>query len=428
MTWKDLHFNSTVFDLHTHSTLKSYMFDRDLGTKKKRLLSRFFDKAFWPFSARVTFPKMEEGGVDVVMSTAYILEQGWIDDIKLIKWLLWLFRGVKKKIVDPTYFDATMGMLDEMENQIKQYNNSIESDERHARLVVNYDELTAGIDAGDMCVIHAIEGAHCLNGSLAGRTLEDKLTASPQEIERELLENLEHFHKRGVAYLTLAHFYPNHVAFPVFPYPEYGSSHLKWREVLGRWDMNMGLSVTGQKIVEKMLELGILIDICHCTPNARKAVYEIAEHHNKKSGVISTHTGCFSINRDPYNLEDWEIKWIADNGGVIGTIFMNYWISPVDSGLGLKHIEATMNRMIDVGGEDVVGIGTDFDGFTDPPDEIVDMSELPRFTKYMRSLGYSEETMRKILGGNAMRVLSEGWNGPQREEPITDTPYHNYPY
>ena len=107
---------------------------------------------------------------------------------------------------------------------------------------------------------------------------------------------------------------------------------------------------------------------------------------------------------------------------------MNYWISPVDSGLGLKHIEATMNRMIDVGGEDVVGIGTDFDGFTDPPDEIVDMSELPRFTKYMRSLGYSEETMRKILGGNAMRVLSEGWNGPQREEPITDTPYHNYPY
>ena len=65
--------------------------------------------------------------------------------------------------------------------------------------------------------------------------------------------------------------------------------------------------------------------------------------------------------------------------------------------------------MINVGGTDVVGIGTDFDGFIDPPDEIVDVSELPRFTKYMKALGYSDETMKKILGGNAMRVLLDGW-------------------
>ena len=101
MNWKELHFDSTVVDLHTHPTLKSLMFHRNLGGKKQKLLSRFFKEKFWPFSARVTFPKMEQGGMDVMLATAYILEQGWIDDISLIDWLLWFTPSVRKKIVDP---------------------------------------------------------------------------------------------------------------------------------------------------------------------------------------------------------------------------------------------------------------------------------------------------------------------------------------
>ena len=69
-----------------------------------------------------------------------------------------------------------------------------------------------------------------------------------------------------------------------------------------------------------------------------------------------------------------------------------------------------------LGGSDIVGIGTDFDGFTDPPDEITDMSELPRLTKYLKCLTkglgkqkYSDDILAKFLGGNALRVLKEGW-------------------
>ena len=137
MGWENTHKDATVVDLHTHSTLKSFMFNRELGGKKTRLLSKFFSEGFWPFSERVTFPKLEEGGVDVALSTAYILEQGWIDDIKLIKFLLWLFPSVRKKLVDPTYFDATNAMLDEMENQVKDYNMSRSEESRPVSMALS---------------------------------------------------------------------------------------------------------------------------------------------------------------------------------------------------------------------------------------------------------------------------------------------------
>ena len=410
MDWRELHKKCLVLDLHTHPCLKTTIFPRrSIGVGKSQFITRFFKETFWPFSERVTFPKMAEGDVDVIMSTAYTLEQGWIDDISLIKWLLWCTPWVRKRIVDPTYFDATIAMLDEMEQQISDYNSTRPGDARHATLVTDREELQNGISAGDMCVIHAVEGAHCLQGREAGRTFSDAIMAGQQEIEDEILANLQNFSDRGVAYLTLAHFYPNYVAPPVFPYPEYGAKHLNWREVLGRWDETEGLTPTGVKVVEKMLELGMLIDISHCTIAARKQVYDIVDSADKQECVMATHVGAFEINRLTYNLQDWELKWLADHGGVVGIIFMNYWISAVDSGLGLKHIEHTLKHIINTCGTETAAIGTDFDGFTDPPDEIVDMSELPRMTSYLKGLDYSDEIVEKFLGKNALRLLLNGW-------------------
>ena len=88
---------------------------------------------------------------------------------------------------------------------------------------------------------------------------------------------------------------------------------------------------------------------------------------------------------------------------------MNYWISQVDSGLGLKYIERTLNHIVNVCGTDVAAIGTDFDGFTDPPDELVDMSELPRITAYLKGLDIDDEIVKKFLGQNALRLLTKGW-------------------
>jgi microsomal dipeptidase-like Zn-dependent dipeptidase len=424
--WNDLHHKTTVVDLHTHPALKSTIFHRNLSSTTGKFLQRFFKEKFWPFSGRVTFPKMEAGGMDVLLSTAYVLEQGWIDDISLIKWLFKIAPGARKKVVDPTYFDATNIMLDEMKKQIDQYNKKTKAiqikwedfsgvDEndlqktRLARLVTSSDKLQEGINSGDMCVVHSIEGAHSLQDSLAGKIPGTNGWNDSPEVETEILSNLEHFFNRGVAYLTLAHFYPNQCANPVFPYPEYGAKHLKWRKILGKWDETKGLTPIGIKVVEKMLELGMLIDISHCTLAARKQIYDIVDSNNCENCLLATHVGCFEINRVTYNIQDWELKWLADHGCVAGIIFMNYWTSPVDSGLGLKYIEQTLNHIINVCGSETPALGTDLDGFTDPPDEIVDMSELPRLTCYLKGLDYSDDVVEKFLGGNALRILLEGW-------------------
>jgi membrane dipeptidase len=409
MSWQELHNQSIVVDLHSHSMLKAEIFNRDLSNRDGKWLSKWFKETFWPFSARATLPKVDEGGVDVLLSTAYVLEQGWIDDISLIKWLLWFTPSVRRKIVDPTYFNATKNMLDGMEKQVDNYNQNLPEGNRRMSIATCASDITDILDGGGISIVHSIEGAHSLQGVEAGKGLSDEIMSHPEAIEKEVLNNLEYFFNRGVAYLGLAHFYPNCCAYPVFPYPEYGAKHLKWREVLGRWDETKGLTPLGVKVVERMLELGMLIDISHCTLAARKQVYELAALHNKSECLLATHVGAFEINRLSYNLQDWELKWLADHGCAVGIIFMNYWLSAVDSGLGLKYIEQTLNHIINLCGEDTAAIGTDFDGFTDPPDEIIDMSELPRLTGYLKGLGYSDETIQKFLGQNALRVLKNGW-------------------
>ncbi|UCG23372.1 MAG: membrane dipeptidase, partial [Chloroflexota bacterium] len=130
-----------------------------------------------------------------------------------------------------------------------------------------------------------------------------------------------------------------------------------------------------------------------------------------------------------YNLEDWEIKWIADHGGIVGVIFMNYWLQPHQGKQGLNYISRTIEHVIEVGGgkpkgEDVIAIGTDFDGFTDPPDELAHYGQLPQLTKRLMaeylSAGqngdkYPDYLIEKILGENALRVLLKGW-GKKRQQ------------
>ena len=415
MGWHDTHFNSKVVDLHNHSSLKAFLFGRDLTKKKFKFLSTLCKGKFWPFAARNNFDMMKKGGLDVLLSTAYVTEQGWVDDISLIKWILRVMPAVRRKAFDPPYSDITIAMLDEIEAQINKHNEKSKPEDA-IKIALNPAELKDCLDSNTPCVVHAIEGAHSLQGPISGKKVEDS-KSDPKEIEEEILANLEHFYNRGVAYLGLAHFYPNHCVSPIFPYPDYGLNHFDWQEALGRWDTTKGLTDIGIKVVEKMLDLGMVIDICHCTLKARSQIYEMVESSGKKNCVIATHTGVYAVNPDPYNLEDWEIKWIADNGGTIGMIFMNYWLAPTDTRMGLKYLSQTLEHLVKVGGIGVPGIGTDFDGFTDPPDEIINMSQLPRFTKFMmaeyKGVGtpkYSESDMEKILGGNALRVLLNGWN------------------
>ena len=413
MKWEKLHKDSCVVDLHNHAVLKGFLFDRNLDGQKTRWLAKFFKRAFWPFSERSNFPMLDTGEIDVVLSTCYIPEVEWLDDQSLVKLALKLSPKTRKRVFDPSYFDATVAMMNAVEAEVDLYNEYSLTSESKLVFAKSGDELIDILANNKKAMIHSVEGAHSLQGVNSGKR-SGHLNEDPMVLESDILQNLEYLASRGVAYLTLAHFYQNACVSPCFPYPTYGIKKGNWEHLMQGWDMNHGLTAIGAKVVNRMIDLGMLIDITHCTPKARSEIYEIVG--DRKSRILASHIGAFEINRDPYNLEDWELKWLADHECVAGIIFMNYWISPIDTPLGLKYIEQTISHMRNVAGVDVIGIGTDFDGFTDPPDEIVDMSQIPRLTRYLACLRdglgskkYSDEDIQKILGGNALRLLLSGW-------------------
>ena len=379
--WEQIHFqNSLIFDLHAHPGLKVSLFHRTL-TK------RFFPsgRAFDPFSVRTNYPRLKAGGVDILLSVQYAPERGILQECPPLKYLRYFMPHTWKKIYERSYFEVMNEMLDEMEKSIATSIDPVTGKPmaKLARSLSELEAIMAQPEDKPVAFIHCIEGGHAIDGKL---------------------ENLETLFNRGVAYMTLAHFFENELVHPCFPWPEY-MQKFGWFQGQSN-NVALGLTPVGEQVVEKMVELGMLIDVSHCTPPARARIYDIV---GKRAPLMATHVGAYDINPDPYNLKDWEIKKIAESGGVVGVIFMNYWLMPHETGRGLNFIAKTIDHFINAGGIDHVGIGSDFDGFTDPPDDMKDASELPRLTQRLLSEGYSQEMIQTIWGGNAFRVLREGW-------------------
>jgi microsomal dipeptidase-like Zn-dependent dipeptidase len=377
--WKMVHFGATLVDLHAHPSLQASLFYKTLG---KRIYPSA--RAFDPFKVRTNFPQLRDGGVDVLLSTVYAPEKGILTSAPPLKLLKYLMPRLWRDVYGQDYFSVVNRMMDVMEVQAEQALNR--SGERQAQFAHSLAELEAILklpEAGrPVALVHNIEGGHALDGKL---------------------ENLEVFFRRGVAYLTLAHFFPNELVSPTFPWPEH-LQHFNWFQ--DERDLTRGLTPFGEQVVERMIELGMLIDIAHCTPPARARIYDMV---GKRAPLVASHVGAYDINPDPYNLKDWEMKKIAESGGVIGVIFMNYWLRPGESKRGLNVIAQTLRAFIDAAGEDAVGLGTDFDGFTTPPSDLDNAAKMHCLTQRLLAEGFSAAQVRKILGGNALRVLRQGW-------------------
>ncbi len=340
-------------------------------------------------------------------SAIYVPEKRLLDDFKALNLLrhipLTPARRIWKDLFVPPYFDVTLRLIDDLERQLSPHADQVVI----ARSVADLDRVLNQPDPRPVAFVHTVEGGHALG---------DDSTS-----DEDILKNLQTLFERGVALLTIAHFYPNRLVMPVFSLPEGVLALFSEKGQARLWstlDLAQGLTPLGERVVERMAELGMLIDISHCTPVARRQVYEMINSMSLSARVVATHVGAYEINPAPYNLEDWEIRWIAEHGGFVGVIFMNYWLMPYATQLGLHYISRTIEQFVRAaqGRTDHIAIGTDFDGFTDPPDDIKDASEMPRLTEHLFAEGqsmsrrkYSDEDIENILGKNALRVLREGW-------------------
>jgi membrane dipeptidase len=377
--WEEVHFDRImVADLHAHPSLKVSLFNRVL-TQRWRA-SRSFD----PFGVRTDFQSLRKGGLDLLLSTVYAPERGILEECRYLNLLRYVLPSTWERVFDRPYIDVTLEMLTAMEEQVRMAKDP-ESGQALAQMVYSVrelDELLTGDRPRPIAVVHNVEGAHSLG---------------------EDVENVQKLFDRGVAYLTLAHFYENEAVYPCFPYPE---SVQSFGCFTGDRNVSLGLKPFGVEVIEKMIELGMILDIVHCTPPARKRIYDIV---GDRLPLIASHVGAYEINPSPYNLKDWELKKIADSGGVVGVIFMNYWLMPHETRRGLNFVARTLEHFVNAAGIDHVAVGTDFDGFTDPPDDLRDATDLPKLTQRLLADGYRVEEIGKLWGGNVLRVLREGW-------------------
>jgi membrane dipeptidase len=305
-----------------------------------------------------------------------------IDDCKFMGiglWVMGIFNSKFRRIRKGNPFEVTMEIMNHFEQAVEQAKQKGWPDLVLARSLT---ELKNAQSAGKMVMLHAVEGAHSLSGKL---------------------ENIRKLYDAGVCMLTLAHFYENEATQTVGGIPS--DKKFLWC-FKKEHEQTGGLSDFGKQVVQEMIELGILIDMTHCTPQGRKEIFEINQNRRP---LIFSHNGVSALNSHHMNPTDEEIKKIADCGGVVGIIFMNHWLAAGDQKNGLDLIVKTIKHLIEKGGIDSVAIGADFDGFTDPPDDLKNASEYPKLIPLLDSTGLSSEDIEKIFHKNAMRVFENGW-------------------
>jgi membrane dipeptidase len=249
--------------------------------------------------------------------------------------------------------------------------------------------------AGKTAIVHTVESGHVLGAGLDAEDLPGRLA------------RLDQLAERGVASLTLAHLFPNELAGHAEGIPEKNHKILFWK-LDTKVDLNRGLTSTGRAVVERMVELRMIPDVTHCTPVARQQIYELVAN---RVPVVASHIGVHSMNPVEYNLDKTDVSAIAASGGMVGVIFMPYWLEHSHPGPGREAIWQTMDTLREWSGGswEYVAIGTDFDGFTDPPDDCDSEAQLPLIREMLEAKGVPRDDSEAVLGGNARRVLRSAW-------------------
>ena len=231
----------------------------------------------------------------------------------------------------------------------------------HIQHVLSYQDVESVYESGKIGALMSIEEGGVLGGDL------DKLKQAYQD---------------GVRLITLTWNYPNGLG-----EPHCGEQHKK-------------LTPKGIEFVEAMQDLGIIVDCSHLNDAGTEQLGDILD-----VPFVASHSNAREVTAHTRNLPDNLIKLIANKGGVIGLNFAQSFLGTSS----ISRIEDIVKHglyLINKGGEDVVALGTDFDGIK-PDTEIKDASEMHRLYDAFKEAGLSVEQCEKLFWKNADRLLKE---------------------
>ena len=303
----------------------------------------------------VDLHKMTDGHQDAVIMAAYLPQPKLGDTFSATLQQSSSFEGVRDKAFATTPYSYANGIFDQIEAIVSQ--NS-----RYLSLARTSADLYADKQQGRKSIMFAIEN---------GLALEHDLS------------NVKRFAQRGVVYITLCHNGDNDIC-----------------DSARGCNTHDGVSQFGEQVIRQMNACGIMVDLSHAGEKSFYDALQISE-----TPIVCSHSNCRALCDHPRNLTDDQLRALAARGGVAHTTLYSGFLRKQGEASILDAI-SHLEHAIEVMGIDHVGLGTDFDG-DGGVRGIADSSELINFTLHLLRRKYSERDIRKIWGGNWLRVMTE---------------------
>lgn len=210
------------------------------------------------------------------------------------------------------------------------------------------------------------------------------------------IENLEKLYALGARMMTLTWNYPNELAYPNILTQE------KDNKGFCLFDGTKGLTNKGYAFIERMEELGIIIDVSHLSD---AGFWDIANHTKKP--FVASHSNARALCGHARNLTDEMIRTIADRGGVIGLNFYGCFLNELaNSYSSVERMAIHARHIINIGGSECLGLGSDFDGI-DGELEIEECSQMYKLMEALEKQQFTMTQIEKIFYQNTLRVYQE---------------------
>lgn len=250
----------------------------------------------------------------------------------------------------------------------------------HQLINENPDDLLLVLDPVDLRQLRGTRKTGVFIGIEGGYAIENDLRL------------LRSFYRSGVRLMTLTHW-----------------THTDWADASGDPEPTYwGLTEFGEKVVQEMNQLGMIIDVSHAHEETFWDVIKLTD-----SPIVASHSCARALSDHHRNMSDEMLKALAKNGGVIGINFYPEFLNAGDdenstSLVDVKTVVDHIDHVVKVTGKaDYVGLGSDFDGIGSPPVGLENVGLMANITAELVKRGYEDADIRKILGGNFLRVFRE---------------------
>lgn len=222
------------------------------------------------------------------------------------------------------------------------------------------DSLAAG-PGGPIASLLGAEGGHSIDNSLG------------------VLRNL---YRLGVRYLTLTH-----------------NDNNDWADSATDEPRHHGLTDFGRAVVTEMNRLGMMVDLSHAAPATMHAALDAS-----RAPVIFSHSSCRAVHDHPRNVPDDVLRRLRDSDGIVMITFVPKFVSGA-SPATIADVVAHVDHAREVAGVDHVGIGGDYDGVSETPVGLEDVSTYPHLLAALAERGWSRRDLEKLAHGNLVRVM-----------------------